>query len=274
MELLYEQSPTLIGPWDATGGIAFMRSFATDLQNAYEFTNVVDNLTCASGDGTSSVVVQGSIQLYIDNATYIGMDFQRATTSSNRRLYPRIWTHNGAGDCIQNNYYDYSHTGNSYCGYAIWKTETNNIVISFAVGENSVNANALVSGFAYILGTATNAYTKETLPTILTTRYYYSTTYWPNGLVFLDSNQNLNYYLMSNTKLRYTSMIAMPTPSTDIAAMSPIVSYGSHWVMDNVLIATLRPTCFSNTYSNIIYKDHNYAQFGRYLILDENDSED
>lgn len=247
--------------WDGAATIAYLQILKQDLCDCYDFINVVDDLKIDSGDGSSSIAWSGSIRLYIDNSAYLLLNLYKYSNSYSIGIKITIVNISGSTDL----YYKGATSDVSYYKHAIWKTETNQIIVSCAISPTLSSVTPLTKGLTFMIGTATNQYTNNNIPTLLG----FIQTSVTNVNTFKNSGGETNKLIMANEKLRDATVVSLPTNSSNIAALAPIVSPNNHYVMDNILCSTLVPSCFSDSYSTIEYKDHTYAQFGRFLLLDE-----
>lgn len=267
MQLLVQREATPIERWSGTQMRAYLTQLVSDLEDAYTFSDVQDTLEITSGDGTSSIAWSGNIKLYIDDATWIEFDLYRRSSSYRLEMLTYLYTINNS---YQINGSDiYGAQGTEYYGHAIWETESGHIVISLCENiENMNNCTPLSSGLCFIIGTSTNQYNNISIPTIIGVMGGISKL---GGQKFLGTNDYLNRLTFANTKCRQINMMQLLLNTSDIAVLCPICSPYNHYLMDNILVSSLIPTCFSDTYSTITYRGHQYAQFGRYLLLDESE---
>lgn len=267
MELLKVTEPMYSARWDGTAALNYLHTLSQDLQDAYTFTSVLDDLAITGGDGTSSIAFSGSIKLYIDNATYIQLILYKYGTSASIGI--KIDLINSSGSITL--YYKETSSAVGYYAHAIWETETNQIIVSCTVNENILYCTPLSRGLCFMIGTSTNQYTNISIPTVLALEQ--STAGANNSEPFKTTSSTFNRITMANNIIRTASVVQLPVNISDLAVLYPIVSPSNHYIMDNILVSSLIPTCFSDTYSAITYRGHQYAQFGRYLLLDEDTSQ-
>lgn len=267
MQLLKVTEPATIARWDGTALLTYIRQLSADLQAAYTFTNVSDTLSLDSGDGTSSVTFSGDIKLYIDSDTGICLSVRKRNTSD--KICVAVRTMTPAGNYWECGVTNYNYTVTTYCAHAIWKTETDQIVFCFNQTETLNNCTPLSRGGLIIIGTATNQYSNISSPTILNTTGEYDSIL--DATFIYNAEDGYNRCNLFNRYCRGINTVTLPRLYSDIAVLYPVVSPYNHYIMDNVLVASLLPTCFSTSYSTITYHGHQYAQFGRYLLLDESE---
>lgn len=266
--------------WDGAGAHQIITDFVTDITSCYTFTMpVVDNIVITD-DGSSSITFSGDVRLYIDSSTYICLSLAKSIYSgSTGYCSPKIDIYTGVGSrtirSLSNDGWDSG--ANVYYQYAIWKTETDHIVVSWDVNKNLSYLDAMSSGLCFVIGTSTNAYSNVSIPAIMIVSCY--SWYKGESPKFKNWNRDNNYLLMVNDKCRAIIVEELVRRDrddaanvvSDIAVLAPVVSPNNHYIMDNILVSSLIPTCFSDTYSTLIYNGHQYAQFGRYLLLDESE---
>lgn len=277
MELLYDVSQVAIGGYDGTSMIAHLRDFSSKLQSVYTFENVEDTLEVVN-DNTTNVQVTGNISLWIGNGVRIYIYVYKYNNSSYYKLHPRIGISGKTGTYYtigDGSVYSTSGAETMYHGYAIYKTNRDQIIISY-LQSNAANSTPSSKGLSLMIGTATNVYTNEKLPTLVSFRYVPDLSWYYNGSHpdYLNATQSTNQYCIANALFQQTSVVSLPCTWSDIAVACPVVSQNGHWVVDDLLVTMQVPKCFSNSTSVVEYGGHTYAQVGRYLFLDENDSED
>lgn len=280
MQLVAINEVVTLVKWDGDGAKALCEELSSALQLNYAFANVIDSLEI-TGSGTNAVASTGAIQLYIDEATYIQLDCPRsAYNTDTSKVSPRICVVTPQGTYVLKNNYStyYQSAPTTYYQYAIWKTETDQIIVSFDQSTSMTNIAAESHGLSFMIGTATNQYSNQSYPTIYSFSQFdtfRADSPWSSTQInYFRSNIDVcNRSIMVNTKLRPLTAQNYMLLYSDMAVLAPVVSPNNHYIMDNILVSTIIPTCFSDTYSTITYRGHQYAQFGRYLLLDEDTSQ-